>query len=82
MELPRLAAKQKRYMDVLRYVDTEHIDPATRSSILATLKSYRVALAACWRSQGGTPEEEQQVAKIEREIDALFGSARLRTMAP
>jgi hypothetical protein len=82
MELPRLAAKQKRYRDVLRYVDTEHFDPATKSSILETLQKYRSALAECWRSQGGTPDEEARVATIEREIDALFGSARLRTMAP
>jgi hypothetical protein len=47
-----------------------------------TLTSYKEVLAACWRSQGGTPEEEQRVATIERQIDALFGSARLRTMAP
>ena len=82
MELPRLAAKQKRYRDVLRYTDTEQVDPVTRSTILTTLSRYKDALAACWRSQGGTPDEEQRVATIEREIDALFGSARLRTMMP
>ncbi len=82
MELPRLAAKQKRYKDVLRYANTEHVDATTKSTILETLKSYQAALAACWRSQGGTPEEDQRVASIEREIDALFSSARLRTMAP
>lgn len=82
MELPRLAAKQKRYRDVLRYVTTEHVDPVTKSSILATLENYRVALAVCWRAQGGSPEAEQRVATLERQLDALFGSARLRTMAP
>jgi len=82
MELPRLAAKQKRYRDVLRYAGTECIDPTTKSQILTTLTTYKSALAACWRSQGGSPEEEQRVATIEREIDALFSSARLRTTAP
>lgn len=82
MELPRLAAKQKRYRDVLQYVATEPIDPVTKSSILTTLHNYRAALAACWRAQGGAPEEDQRVATLERELDALFGSARLRTMAP
>jgi hypothetical protein len=82
MELPRLAAKQKRYRDVLRYANTEQIDPTTKSKILTTLKSYKAALAACWKAQGGTPEDEQLVANLEREIDALFGSARLRTMTP
>jgi hypothetical protein len=82
MELPRLAAKQKRYRDVLRYANTEHIDPVTRSTILSTLSRYKEALAACWRSQGGATDEEQRVATIERELEALFGSARLRTMMP
>jgi hypothetical protein len=82
MELPRLAAKQKRYRDVLRYAGTEPFDSTTKAKILSALTSYRGALAACWRSQGGTPEELQRVASIEREIDELFSSARLRTMAP
>jgi hypothetical protein len=82
MELPRLAAKQKRYRDVLRYANTEQIDPTTKSKILTTLKSYKGALAACWKAQGGTPEDQQRVANLERELDALFGSARLRTMTP
>jgi hypothetical protein len=82
MELPRLAAKQKRYRDVLRYAGTEPLDPTTKSKILSTLTSYRGALAACWRSQGGTPEELQRVASLEREIDELFSAARLRTIAP
>ncbi|MEY4667387.1 MAG: hypothetical protein RL518_86 [Pseudomonadota bacterium] len=82
MELPRLAAKQKRYRDVLRYATSEDIDPATKSQILSTLNRYQAALAACWRSQGGSPQEEQRVTSLEREIDTLFGSARLRTMTP
>jgi hypothetical protein len=82
MELPRLAAKQKRYKDVLTYANSERIDPLTKSQIITALKKYQGALAACWRSQGETPEEEQNIATIEREIDALFGSARLRTIAP
>ncbi len=82
MELPRLAAKQKRYRDVLRYVETERMDATTKSRILATLSIYKAALAGCWRAQGGTTAEDDRVATIERELDALFGSARLRTMAP
>ncbi|MEN9845186.1 MAG: hypothetical protein RIS36_333 [Pseudomonadota bacterium] len=82
MELPRLAAKQKRYRDVLHYVTTEHVDPLTKSSILATLENYRAALAVCWRAQGGSPEDVLRVATLERQLDALSGSARLRTMAP
>ena len=79
MELPRLAAKQKRYMDVLRYATTEHVNPVTKPKLLTTLKNYQAALASCWRSQGGTPEQESHVASIERELDTLFNDARLRT---
>ena len=79
MELPRLAAKQKRYMDVLRYTTTEHVDAITKPKLLSTLKSYQAALATCWRSQGGTPEDEKNLASIERDLDTLFNDARLRT---
>lgn len=79
MELPRLAAKQKRYMDVLRYTTTEHVDAITKPKLLSTLKNYQSALASCWRSQGGTAEEEAKLASIERDLDTLFNDARLRT---
>jgi hypothetical protein len=79
MELPRLAAKQKRYMDVLRFTTTEHVNAITKPKLLTTLKNYQAALASCWRSQGGTPEEEAQVASIERDLDTLFNDARLRS---
>jgi hypothetical protein len=82
MELPRLAAKQKRYKDLLHYATTERIDPVTKPKLLTTLTGYQGALAACWRSQGGTPAEELKVATLERELDDLFNSARLRTSAP
>lgn len=79
MELPRLAAKQKRYMDVLRYTNTEPVDALTKPKLLGTLKNYQAALASCWKSQGGTPEDEARVASIERDLDTLFNDARLRT---
>lgn len=82
MELSRLAAKQKRYMDVFRYATTECVDPVTKPKLLTTLKEYRSALAACWNSKGGNPEEELLVASIERDLDNLFNDARLRTAAP
>jgi hypothetical protein len=82
MELPRLAAKQKRYMDVLRYATTERIDPITKPKLLTALKEYQSALTACWRSQGGSPSEELRVASLERDLDNLFNDARLRSSAP
>jgi hypothetical protein len=82
MELPRLAAKQKRYKDLLHYATTERIDPVTRPRLLTTLKGYQVALAACWTSKGGTPEDELKVATLERQLEDLFNNARLRSSAP
>lgn len=82
MELPRLAAKQKRYKDLLQYATTERVDPITKPKLLTTLQAYQSALAACWRSQGGTPEEELTVATFERELDELFNTARLRSATP
>lgn len=82
MELPRLAAKQKRYRDVLRYVTTEQIDPVTKPKLLTVLKDYQSALATCWRAQGGSPSDELKVASLERTLENLFNDARLRTSAP
>jgi hypothetical protein len=79
MELPRLAAKQKRYMDVLRYATSENVDALTKPKLLSTLKKYQAALASCWRSQGGSAEDDSLVASLERELDTLFNDARLRT---
>lgn len=79
MELPRLAAKQKRYKDVLRYTSTERVDPLTKPKLLTTLQKYHEALAMCWKAQGGTPEDDTRIASIERELDKLFNDARLRT---
>jgi hypothetical protein len=82
MELPRLAAKQKRYKDVLRYATTERIDPVTKPKLLIALKEYQAALATCWKTQGGTPSDELKVASLERDLENLFNDARLRTSAP
>ncbi len=82
MELSRLAAKQKRYKDVLQYTMTERIDPLTKPKLLALLKDYQTALAACWRNQGGSSDDETRLASLERVLDDLFNNARLRTTAP
>ena len=78
MELPRLAAKQKRLLDLSRYTKEEEIDPAVRSKLLVALDSYRKALAAAWL----TPEQPGDLESIEREMDTLFNDARLRTTRP
>lgn len=82
MELPRLAAKQKRYLDVLRYLNEEPVDSTTKQNLTRVLGQYSKALATCWKNQGATPEDDVRLATIERELEALFGDARLRTIAP
>jgi hypothetical protein len=78
MELPRLAAKQKRLIDLSRYTNEEALDPAVRSKLLLVLDSYRKALAVAWR----TPEQPGDLDSIERELETLFNDARLRTTRP
>lgn len=82
MELPRLAAKQKRYKDVLHYATTERLDPITKPKLLKALKEYQTALTACWKNQGGSASDELKVASLERDLDNLFNDARLRSSAP
>jgi hypothetical protein len=81
MELPRLAAKQKRYTDVLRYLRDEPVDSTTKQNLLRVLDQYKKALATCWKNQGNAPEDDSRLMAIERQLDALFGDARLRTIA-
>lgn len=82
MELPRLAAKQKRYVDVLRYLRDEPVDSTTKQNLLRTLEQYKTALATCWKNQGSVAEDDARLAAIERQLDGLFSDARLRTTAP
>lgn len=78
MELPRLVAKQKRLMDVLRYTQESPLDPDVKGRLLNALMRYRQALAAAWR----TPENPTDIDSIERELETLFNDARLRTTRP
>ena len=82
MELPRLAAKQKRYSDISRFLDTEDVDPLTKPKLVKTLEEYRRALTTSWKNQGTTPQDETVLLSLERQLDALFNDARLRTMRP
>lgn len=79
MELPRLAAKQKRYLDVLRYTQTETVDPVTKPALLKTLDKYKKALGECWNNPESQATIDSQLATLEREIEALFNEARLRS---
>lgn len=79
MDLPRLAAKQKRYKDILEFANSEVGDAALKPTLLHTLAQYRLALAECWKRGTVTPEEASRIDSIERELEKLHNDARLRT---
>ena len=82
MELPRLAAKQKRYMDILHFAQTEVHDSAVKPNLLKVLAEYKGALAKCWTEGATTPENVAAIESIERQLEALHNQARLRSNAP
>jgi len=79
MELPRLAAKQKRYKDILEFTNNEVLDLALKPSLLERLSQYRLALADCWKRGEVTGEDSMRLDSIERELEKLHNDARLRT---
>ena len=79
MELPRLAAKQKRYKDILEFTTNEVQDPALRTALLNTLAQYRLALAECWKRGTVSGEDSTRIDSTERELENLHNDARLRT---
>lgn len=79
MELPRLAAKQKRYRDILAFSNEETLDPSLKPPLLQTLANYRSALAQCWRQGNITSQDLLTLDSIERELEKLHNDARLRT---
>jgi hypothetical protein len=82
MELPRLAAKQKRYMDILHFAQEEVQDSVVKPNLLKVLAEYKGALAKCWSDGAATPQNVAAIESIERELEALHNQARLRSNAP
>ena len=78
MDLTRLAAKQKRYMDIQQFAINEVATPEVKLQLQKALSAYRTALAKSWVEKD-TPnvETERQLADLERELDALHNQARL-----
>lgn len=79
MDLSRLAAKQKRYKDLLAFTDQEVAIPFLKPHLLAALANYRSALAACWKKQSCGGDDLRNLDSIERELEKLHNEARLRT---
>ena len=79
MELSRLAAKQKRYMDVLLFTESEVLDSSIKPNLLKVLAEYKGALANCWKEQKITEQDIFVLGSLERELDALYNQAHLRS---
>lgn len=79
MELSRLAAKQKRYMDVLLFTESEVLDLSIKPNLLRVLAEYKGALANCWKEQKITEQDIFVLGSLERELDALYNQAHLRS---
>jgi hypothetical protein len=82
MELPRLAAKQKRYLDILHFAQNEVHDPGVKPNLLKVLGQYKAALAKAWAESSLSAESQTAINSIERELESLHNQARLRSNAP
>jgi hypothetical protein len=79
MDPSRLAAKQKRYKDILHFTETEIQDESLRSRLLSTLALYRSTLARYWKTPSSDVELETSIASLERTLAELHNEARLKT---
>lgn len=82
MELARLAAKQKRYMDILHFTQTEVRDQGVKPNLLRVLAEYKQALTKCWSNGAAAAESAATLESIERQLETLHNQARLRCNAP
>lgn len=79
MELSRLAAKQKRYKEILHFTEMEVRDEEVKQRLLKTLASYRSALTAYWKAQTPSAEQNTTLLSLERSLAELHNQARLTT---
>jgi len=77
MHLQRLAAKHKRYLDVLAFAEHEVENRAIRAELLDALRSYKLALAQSWQKQSIEKTDEERLNSIERTLETLHNEARL-----
>ncbi len=77
-DLSRLAAKQKRLKDWSRFTKQEVVDAGLRSTIDASLKQFRDALATCWDAGSVSEEMAKHIENLERSLEELNEAARLK----
>lgn len=79
MELSRLAAKQKRYKEILHFTEIEVRDAQVKQRLLETLAAYKSTLATCWKAQTPSAEQDTALSSLERSLAELHNQARLKT---
>lgn len=77
MDLTRLAAKQKRVLEMRQFIVTDVQDEKLRMKFTTTLSQYSKLLAACWENKSVSPEADEQLNSLDRELDNFHEEARL-----
>jgi hypothetical protein len=78
MDLTRLAAKQKRYIDIQHFTANQAPTPEIKLQLQRALALYRAALAKSWLEKDApNAETEAQLTNLERQLDTLHNQARL-----
>lgn len=77
MDLSALASKQKRLKDWTQFSESEVQSEHIRVRFNEALSGYKAALAQCWKQGKISPNDEQVLADIERQLEQLDEEARL-----
>jgi hypothetical protein len=80
MDLSRLTAKNKRYLDWLSYTNEELKDPSLREPTLALLAQYRSLIQQCWTAGKVSESDAAAIADLERKLEQLNQEARVRVV--
>jgi hypothetical protein len=80
MDLSRLTAKNKRYLDWLRYTNEELNDPSLRAPTLTLLEEFRTLIQRCWTAGKVTDQDSAALADLERRLEQLNQEARVRVV--
>lgn len=78
--LARLAAKQKRRQDWLKFAEREVQDPVLRDHMKSLIRGYSALLAEWWDKRKADTTLEGEIADLERELDQYMEEGRLRVV--
>jgi hypothetical protein len=77
MNLQRLAAKQKRYLDIRHALESSTVPEAIGTPLRSALEQYKQTLAELWSKQTVSPEDSSRLDSLERSLETLHNEARL-----